>query len=104
MSQTQQQIAARLMRDHGSTFASEAGIQLAVHPLACRSLFGVPAGELSVTEYDGREVLGRRAVITQQRLTETSAWSAAFGIVMTVIWLYVEILRILAIIREMTSN
>lgn len=32
MSQTQQQIAARLMRDHGSTFASEAGIQLADEP------------------------------------------------------------------------
>ncbi|OII23749.1 Bax inhibitor-1/YccA family protein [Frigoribacterium sp. MCBA15_019] len=27
------------------------------------------------------------------------AWSAAFGIVMTVIWLYVEILRMLAILR-----
>ena len=27
------------------------------------------------------------------------AWQAAFGIVVTVVWLYVEILRILAILR-----
>lgn len=32
MSQTQQHIAARLMRDHGSTFAAEAGIELADEP------------------------------------------------------------------------
>jgi uncharacterized YccA/Bax inhibitor family protein len=32
------------------------------------------------------------------------AWSAAFGLTVTLIWTYVEILRILAIIREMTSN
>lgn len=58
----------------------QAGIQLAVHPLACRALFGLPAAELSVTEYDGRHVLGRGAVITQQRLTETGDWSGAFGL------------------------
>lgn len=32
------------------------------------------------------------------------AWAAAFGLTVTLIWLYVEILRILAIIREMTSS
>ncbi|WP_336650218.1 Bax inhibitor-1/YccA family membrane protein [Kocuria rosea] len=35
---------------------------------------------------------------------EKMAWSAAFGLTVTLIWTYVEILRILAIIREMTSN
>ncbi|HEU5487148.1 MAG TPA: helix-turn-helix domain-containing protein [Microlunatus sp.] len=56
----------------------QAGIQLAVHPLASRALFGLPAAELSVSEYDGRQVLGRGAVSVQQRLTETSTWSTAF--------------------------
>jgi uncharacterized YccA/Bax inhibitor family protein len=32
------------------------------------------------------------------------AWSAAFGLTVTLVWLYIEILRILAIIREMTSQ
>ena len=58
----------------------QAGIQLAVHPLACRALFGLPAAELSTTEFDGRPVLGREAVITQQRLTESPAWTSAFGV------------------------
>ncbi|MFF0943405.1 Bax inhibitor-1/YccA family protein [Kocuria sp. CPCC 205300] len=35
---------------------------------------------------------------------EKMAWSAAFGLTVTLVWLYIEILRILAIIREMTSN
>jgi AraC-like DNA-binding protein len=60
--------------------AGQSGIQLAVHPLACRVLFGLPAAELSVTEYDGREVLGRAAVTTQQRLTESPDWATAFGL------------------------
>lgn len=56
----------------------QTGIQLAVHPLACRALFGLPATELSTTEFDGRQVLGRDAAITQQRLTESAGWSSAF--------------------------
>ncbi|MEF3121105.1 Bax inhibitor-1/YccA family protein [Kocuria flava] len=32
------------------------------------------------------------------------AWSAAFGLTVTLVWTYIEILRILAIIREMTSE
>lgn len=35
---------------------------------------------------------------------EKLAWSAAFGLTVTLVWLYIEILRILAIIREMTSS
>lgn len=60
--------------------AGQSGIQLAVHPLACRALLGLPASELSVTEYDGRELLRRAAVITQQRLTETTDWASAFAL------------------------
>ena len=36
----------------------QAGVQLAVHPLAARALFGVPAAELSVDDFDGSAVLG----------------------------------------------
>jgi len=35
---------------------------------------------------------------------EKAAWSAAFGLTVTLVWTYIEILRILAIIREMTSD
>lgn len=58
----------------------QSGVQLAVHPLAARSLFGLPAAELSVTEYDGRQVLDRRAASTQERLTECRDWSDAFAL------------------------
>lgn len=58
----------------------QAGIQLAVHPLACRGLFGVPAAAISATEHDGREVLGRAAVRTQQRLTDERDWPSAFAV------------------------
>jgi uncharacterized YccA/Bax inhibitor family protein len=34
-----------------------------------------------------------------QGAPEIYGWQAAFGIVVTVVWLYVEILRILAILR-----
>jgi uncharacterized YccA/Bax inhibitor family protein len=35
----------------------------------------------------------------KNRVPEKWAWSAAFGLMVTLIWLYVEILRILAILR-----
>lgn len=38
----------------------QAGVQLAVHPLAARALFGVPSAELSVIDYDGRSAGHRR--------------------------------------------
>ena len=40
--------------------ATQAGVQLAVHPLAARALFGMPARELGVLAADGRDVLGPR--------------------------------------------
>jgi AraC-like DNA-binding protein len=51
---------------------AQCGIQLAVHPLAARTLFGVPAAALPVSGYDGAEVLGRWAVELQEQLAE--AW------------------------------
>jgi AraC-like DNA-binding protein len=58
----------------------QAGIQLAVHPLAARVLLGRPASELSVTDFDGTEVVGRSGVRAQQRLTETLDWTCAFDL------------------------
>ena len=36
----------------------------------------------------------------QQRVPKKYAWTGAFGIMVTVIWLYLEILRMLAIARD----
>lgn len=58
----------------------EAGIQLAVHPLAARALFGVPAAELAgelVTP--GAEVLGRPAVDLRELLCEQGGWEERFA-------------------------
>ncbi|MBO0853425.1 MAG: AraC family transcriptional regulator [Nocardia sp.] len=61
------------------TPTAQAGVQLAVHPLAARALFGRPAAEIDVSTFGGVEQLGRRAVRLHERLTETRSWSSAFG-------------------------
>lgn len=58
----------------------EAGIQLAVHPLAARALFGVPAAELAgdlVTS--GSDVMGRRAADVRELLCEQGSWEERFA-------------------------
>lgn len=58
----------------------EAGIQLAVHPLAARRLLGMPAGELTgrlVTS--GTDVLGQEAAEIHERLCGEGGWSAGGG-------------------------
>ena len=59
----------------------QTGVQLAVHPLAARALLGLPAAELSISDYDGREALGRRAATMQARLTEATDWTRAFALI-----------------------
>ncbi|MFC4019326.1 helix-turn-helix domain-containing protein [Micromonospora sp. GCM10011542] len=59
----------------------QAGVQLAVHPLAARALFGVPSAELSVTDFDATTVLGRRAVDLRDRACEARGWREAFALV-----------------------
>ena len=59
----------------------QAGVQLAVHPLASRALFGVPAAELSVTDFDGAVVLGRRAIELRDRVAESQRWPEVFALV-----------------------
>ncbi|MDI3402248.1 helix-turn-helix domain-containing protein [Streptomyces cavernicola] len=58
----------------------QAGIQLAVHPLAARALFGAPAAELTdepVTS--GADLLGARAEAVRQQLAEQADWADRFA-------------------------
>lgn len=59
----------------------QAGVQLAVHPLASRALFGVPAAELSVTDFDAAPMLGRPAVHLHGQLAAARCWPEAFALV-----------------------
>lgn len=59
----------------------QAGVQLAVHPLASRALFGVPAAELSVTDFDAVPMLGRASIQLHERAAEARRWSDAFALV-----------------------
>jgi AraC-like DNA-binding protein len=56
------------------------GIQLAVHPLAARALFGAPTRELAALATDGPEVLGPEAEGVRGRLLETTTWPARFAV------------------------
>ncbi|OJU82999.1 MAG: hypothetical protein BGO11_15530 [Solirubrobacterales bacterium 70-9] len=56
------------------------GLQAAVHPLAARRLFGVPAAELARRSYEGEDVLGRLAPRLRERLAEADDWDERFEI------------------------
>lgn len=70
--------AARIRQRSG-----QAGVQLAVHPLASRALFGVPSAELPVTEFDGLEFLGSAAAGLPERTARSRGWADAFDTVAT---------------------
>jgi AraC-like DNA-binding protein len=57
----------------------QSGVQVAVHPLAARALFGVPSVELHAVGLDGVAVLGRSAIRLRDRVSEASRWDDAFG-------------------------
>lgn len=59
----------------------QAGVQLAVHPLASRALFGVPSAELPVTDFDALDVLGRRAGELPERAAAARRWPQVFATV-----------------------
>lgn len=61
--------------------SGQAGVQLAVHPLAARALFGVPAAELLLTGLDGFAVLGRSGSRLCDRVSDTDQWDGAFGLI-----------------------
>lgn len=58
----------------------EAGIQVAVHPLAARALFGVPARELGTLTVEGSDVLGREVATLRERLLGEPGWPHRFDL------------------------
>jgi AraC-like DNA-binding protein len=58
----------------------QSGLQAAVHPLAARRLFGLPAGEIARMSLEGEDVLGRTAPRLRERLAEASGWDERFAI------------------------
>ena len=54
-------------------------VQLAVHPLAARALFGVPAAELNAASLDAAAVLGRPVSRLHEQVTEAKNWPLAFA-------------------------
>ncbi len=59
----------------------QAGIQLALYPLAARQLFGMPAAELAGHIPDGAAVIGRSIIQLREQVIAARDWSARFGLV-----------------------
>ena len=59
---------------------TQAGIQMAVHPLQARRLFGASAAELAGPDASGLDVLGAGAEALRQRLVETPSWPGRFAV------------------------
>jgi len=60
----------------------QSGVQVALHPLACRALLGLPAGELASIDIAAEEVLGRDAVArVGERLRAARGWAERFAVV-----------------------
>lgn len=57
----------------------QAGIQLAVNPLASRQLLGVPAAELPGLAEDATAVLGDEVERVRQRVADGASWTEAFS-------------------------
>jgi AraC-like DNA-binding protein len=58
----------------------QTGLQAAVHPLAARRLFGLPAAELARMSVEGEDILGRTAPRLRERLAEAAGWDERFAI------------------------
>jgi AraC-like DNA-binding protein len=56
------------------------GVQISVHPLAARAVFGAPARELSALVTDGFDLLGTDAERVLAGMREASSWPARFAI------------------------
>lgn len=59
----------------------QSGVQVAVEPLACRALFGIPAGELAGIDVPACQVLGAAAARVQQQLRDIGGWPERFAVV-----------------------
>ncbi|MBG0568275.1 AraC family transcriptional regulator [Actinoplanes aureus] len=59
---------------------NQSGVQVAVHPLGCRALLGLPAGELGGLDVAAATVLGDRFVgEVRERLATAPDWPARFA-------------------------
>lgn len=70
-----------LQASHVRQRNGQAGVQVALHPLAARAVLGVPAAELSVTDFDAMPVLGHGSAQLHERVAETRYWPDAFALV-----------------------
>ena len=60
---------------------NQSGVQIAVHPLGCRALFGLPAGELAGLDTDFGAVAGDGFVGTlRDRLRDAGTWPERFAL------------------------
>ncbi|MBU2666621.1 helix-turn-helix domain-containing protein [Actinoplanes bogorensis] len=60
----------------------QSGVQVALRPLGCRALFGLPAGELAGLDVDAADVLGRRSVAeVREKIAAAEGWAARFTMV-----------------------
>ncbi|MDQ2628078.1 AraC family transcriptional regulator [Mycolicibacter senuensis] len=59
----------------------QAGVQVALHPLAARAVFGIPAAELSVTDFDAIPILGPSSQRLHERIAGARRWPDAFALV-----------------------
>lgn len=57
---------------------SQAGVQLAVHPLAARALFGASAADLNDPAFDGLSVLGAAGRRLYEQVCDAPTWDDAF--------------------------
>lgn len=57
----------------------QAGIQVALHPLGARALFGLPAGELAQRSTGLEQVLGGYAGELYERVQEATSWPSRFA-------------------------
>ncbi|MEV7773587.1 helix-turn-helix domain-containing protein [Kitasatospora sp. NPDC086791] len=58
---------------------AQSGVQIAVHPLAARALFGLPAGELAGIDVPADAVLGRLGPRLRERLQAARGWQERFA-------------------------
>ncbi|WP_326847542.1 helix-turn-helix domain-containing protein [Streptomyces kaniharaensis] len=56
----------------------QSGVQIAVHPLAARALFGLPAGELAGIDVPAEDVLGRPGRRLREQLQAEPGWAERF--------------------------
>ncbi|WP_433365905.1 helix-turn-helix domain-containing protein [Actinoplanes sp. CA-142083] len=60
----------------------QSGVQVALHPLGCRALFGLPAAELAGSDLAAADVLGDLMVDKiRDRLRAASDWPSRFAVV-----------------------